>query len=189
MARVIDLQSLYVQAFGHVALPPFQADRRPWSVEIPGDGQAPADERDPNVEYSLLGTPLQFPVDLGGVRLPNEPLVSVRGGKKIIRTAIDGRQGTFKEEYSLQDYEVTIQGIAVDEQDPDAYPADQVRAIREVCERPGSVEVVCDLLTLFGITRLAIEPFEFPADVGMGAAQRYFIRAYSDTEFELELDQ
>ncbi len=184
-----NIEDLYRQAFGHVAYPPFRPDRRPFEVNVPGDGTPPSNQLDPSQEFSYLGTPLIFPVELGGVRLPNEPLVSVRGGKKVIRTPIDGRKGTFKEEYSLQDYEVTIAGIAIDEENPDQYPFDQVRAIREVCERPGSVEVVCDLLTLFGIDRLAIEPFEFPADVGMGASQRYFIRAYSDNEFELELNR
>jgi hypothetical protein len=72
-----------------------------------------------NVRDSLksvyLGRALFMPVKIGGYQLPNEPTVLITGRKRIIETALAGstKRGTVKELISVDDYELTIRGIAI----------------------------------------------------------------------------
>lgn len=134
---------------------------------------------------SVLGTPIHFPCKIGGVALPNEPLIRVTGMNRMVRTPLDGKNGSFKELFSLDDYEVSIKGIAVNEENPDMYPDKIIRQIREICEG-GDAEVTCKLLSFYNIKRLAFEKWDFPPMEGV-IWQPYEIKCYSDEPFELEL--
>lgn len=134
---------------------------------------------------SALGTPMHFPCKLNGYELPNEPLIRVTGMNQMVRTPLDGKNGRFKEFFALDDYEITIQGIAINEQNPDMYPDAIIRKIREICEG-GDAEVTCKLLSYFNIKRLAFEKWDFPPMPGV-IWQKYEIKCYSDEPFELEL--
>lgn len=143
----------------------------------------------PAAELSPFGTPYFQRTKINGVYLPNEPLVSLSGQKNIIRTAIDGAAGTFKENMSLDDYRITIRGICVlDDPDyPDQFPEDQVRSLRIMFEEKESVDIVNDLLTYFGITRIAVDSIQIEGLGGTSSMQPYIITGYSDKEIDLEL--
>lgn len=135
----------------------------------------------------LLGTPIFLPCRINGYDLPNEPLIDVVGEKMIVKTEVDGNNGTFKELYSVGDYQVTIRGIAINEDDPDSYPEDIMRQIRQVIEEPQHVAIVNKLTGLFSIEFVAIEGYSFPAVPGELGAQGYELRCISDKEFPLRL--
>lgn len=123
-------------------------------------------------------------------QLPNEPLISISGQKTVIKTAIDGYKGSFKEGFSIDDFAITIRGLAInDSRDNEDYPEELVRKLRRICEIQGSVKVVNDLLAMFGVTRLVIESYDFPDFPGAPSVQPYVFQCVSDQEFELELRQ
>lgn len=181
------LSDLYAAAFGFIA--------RPGYSNIAGGAPGSKADAYQKIEKAVLrggkeglyGVPIAMPCKLGDVDLPNEPLISVNLSKHIVETAIDGQDGTFKELYSLGDYQVTIHGLALDDGDPDNYPEEIVRELRRVCEERKQVPITCDLTTLFNITHVAIKGANFPAMAGNGGIQPYEIAALSDREFSLKV--
>lgn len=140
-----------------------------------------------NRNSSVLGTPFFMPCKLDDFQLPNEPIIEIRGHKNIIKTPVDGNEGSFKELYSLSDYQVIIRGIATLDTDSEEYPEAQVRALRQIVEKPAAVKVVNNLLGYFGIYNLAIEDCFFPAIEGAPGMQPYELVCLSDKFFDLEL--
>lgn len=118
--------------------------------------------------------------------LPVEPLVSLSGGNKIARRMVaksKGR-GTIKERWSQDDYSITIDGIFIKADNCNEYPEEEVARLREICESASVIEIECDLLKYFDITRMVIESYSFPFTKGE-QNQRYMISGYSDDLFEL----
>lgn len=192
-----NIPELYRRAFGYVAYPYFPNNTTDEVKELPayetGDVSSFRAEK-----TSLLGTPLFMPVQMQisdpgkpveMIYLPNEPIVEISGSKNIVKTPIDGNDGTFKELYAMNDYVTTIRGIAVQEDGTDEYPDKIVRQLRTICELKGSVKIVCKLLTYFNVDLVAIESFEFPALEGSPGVQPYVINCISDKVYKLELKE
>ena len=140
-----------------------------------------------NVEYTL-------PIKLDNWQLPQEPVVGIRGGKNIIETElnrgeINGRKlvQNVLEEINLNNYQVRIRGIILNEEDPDAYPEDAVRRLREICEKPGSISIENGLTALWNITRVAIRDWDLREVQGYVGAQAFELDCISDVDFELEV--
>lgn len=146
---------------------------------------------------SFLNTPIIFPLkmqisakgeELEMWQLPNEPIVEIRGSKRIVETEIDGQDGTFKELYSLGDYQITIRGVAVDEKyDNEDYPEDLVRKLRTIYELKHHLEVSGPLFTLFNIKYLTIKEFNLVPNPGEQSMAPYEFIASSDKEYKLTL--
>jgi len=181
------LSDLYAAAFGYIAKPGYGniTGGAPSSKADAWDKLEKVVQR--QGKEGLYGVPIAMPCKLGDVDLPNEPLISVNLSKHIVETAIDGQDGTFKELYSLGDYQVTIQGLALDDEDADNYPEEIVRELRRVCEERKHVAISCTLTTLFNITHVAIKGANFPALAGNIGVQPYEIAALSDREFSLKV--
>lgn len=181
-----DLLDLYQKRFGFVALPRQMNDLsvmvpEPFPVGPLPSGQITVDT------YGLLGVPLMMPIKIDEVQLPNEPLISISGGKNIVSHEINGVDGTFKEEWTLRDYEITIRGIAVDDGDPDNLPENIIRQLRTLCEKKKSRTITSRITSIFNISLISIESWEFPDSMGAIGQQSYIIKGRSDREFELEL--
>lgn len=183
-----NLADLYQAAFGYIA--------KPKPAGIGGGAQvqlAQGYDRLDRVEIDkrggkegLYGTWIAMPVKLGDLYLPNEPLVSVNLAKMIVETAIDGNDGTFKENYSNGDYQVEIKGLAINDDDPDNYPADIMRGIRGWIEKRTHIPITCALTTLFNINHVAVKGCSFPAYAGDIGVQPYELHCASDREFKLK---
>lgn len=135
----------------------------------------------------LYGSVIALPCTLGDMELPGEPLISLALSRTIIKTPIDGNDGTFKELYSNGDYQVTIRGVLVSHEDPENYPEDLVRQLRTVVETNKHVAITNALTTLFNIKFVAIEEVNWPDMAGQIGAQYYEIRCTSDKEFALKV--
>jgi hypothetical protein len=134
------------------------------------------------VQISAKGEPVEY------YTFPNEPIVEIRGSKKIVETDIDGQDGTFKELYNLGDYQITIRGIAVDEDyTREEYPEEIVRKLRTVYELKHHLEVVGPLFTLFNIKYISINDFSLVPQAGEISMAPYEFSAKSDKEYKLEL--
>jgi hypothetical protein len=184
----INLAELYRTAF-HVLAPGYPKDKA--VINVPGVTSF-SQNNVPGIkerQLSVMGTPLFMPVMLDGYQLPNTPLIAVTGSKTIVKTAIDGNEGTFKELFALNDYQVSIKGIAVQMDGSDEFPQEQIRKIREIFEKRKSVEVVNELLALFNINLLSLEALSIPEVEGAQSWQPYEITCSSDKAFDLELKQ
>lgn len=144
------------------------------------------------VRMSFLGTPVHMPVTINGVVLPNEPLVTITGDKKIIRTAITGvnntatvnRRGTYKELINTNDYIIKIVGRMVNEDEPSQYPEDNVKQFKQFYELRKTVSIESKLTELFDIRQMAIHKINLPGEAGMLNNQFYEITGYSDETLE-----
>lgn len=89
-------------------------------------------------------------------------LLSIRQEKNIVKTAVQGRNGTVKELISDGDYSVSIRGIILPNEDEDNdYPLEAVARIRELCSIPAAIPIESELLNMLGIYALVIELVEF----------------------------
>lgn len=116
--------------------------------------------------------------------LPMEPIITVNGKNNIIRRDIlkvlDGdnqRRGSVKELWNQGDYEVNISGVFCSFNGE--LPDEDISKFRALCEARETIDVKSELLIKFGITRIAIEDFQFPFTKGM-ENQIFSIKAYSD---------
>ena len=146
-----------------------------------------------------MGTPIFQPVtliDLGkkpdgsgklnSFLLPNEPLVTISGAKRLIETPSAGLTNDVIEHISLGFYQIKIQGFMVN-MDSDDAPEEDIRALRSYYELRRSVKVNSELFGLFGIELFAFKTISFPAVEGTLAVQGYEITGRSDKEIQLEL--
>lgn len=124
--------------------------------------------------------------------LPNEPLISLGLSKTIVETATVGkdRKGTVKEYINTEDYTISIKGICFNEEDPNAYPSEQVSLLRSMVEVNQALEIKNNpFFTLFGIGKLVIKDIQFEDMMGQGGMQKYVISAISDQDFYADLDE
>lgn len=181
-----NLTSLYLRTFGFTALPYGQLDARTQVTDAQRfdalEARQPVGE-----ETGLLGTPIHLPLRLGDFKFPNEPLVELSMQRRIVITDIDGNDGSFKELYSNGDVQVTIRAILVNDDDPDSYPEDLVRALRNVLEERKHVRIINRLTAMFNVEHIAVESWSFPAVPGELGMQGVEIRGLSDREFALNL--
>lgn len=135
--------------------------------------------------HSVMPMRLKRPTDKEWFLLPLEPLVSVSGKNTIIRRKVAKSKlnGTIKERWSQDDYEITIQGV-VSGSDESKYPENYLRKLVELFDERQAVEVEQEILQVFGIHYLAIESASFPHTKGLNN-QNYEIKAYSDNPVEL----
>lgn len=138
----------------------------------------------------VTGAPFFMPVSLGGITLPNEPTLLVIGKKNILETPLVGstRRGTVKELISVEDYDITIRGIAINYASKLVYPEDTVKQLYELFERNESLEIESALTNLLGIYRVVIRQVTFPEMVGFQHAQAYEFQCVSEEDFILEID-
>lgn len=139
---------------------------------------------------SVLGTPRYFAITIGGVTLPNEPLIRVSGAKNIVVTDIAGGDDAVVEMIGRQRWKIQIQGYAVREgaaRDrpagglvPDDYPEEWLRKLVALYNQNEALDCQCQLLSYFNITRLLIEDIDIAAVPGAHGYFPYQINASSD---------
>ena len=137
-----------------------------------------------------LGTPRFFAMQLDEILLPNEPLISVSGTKNIIVTEIAGGNDPVVEMVGRQRWKVKIQGYAVKEGNrgravasslvPTDYPEEWLRRLVMPFNRNRALDVKCQLMTYYNVTKLLLEDIDFPAIAGASDYFAYQITASSD---------
>lgn len=112
-------------------------------------------------------------------------LFEVSQEKHIIRTAVQGRDGTVKEYISDGDYAISIKGVLTGRNGE--YPRDAVSDLMEFLKAPISMKVNSWFLGQFGITDIVVLNFSLAQIEGMQNSQPFQINAVSDTPFEVNL--
>ena len=117
--------------------------------------------------------------------MPNS-LISIRGKKNIVSTPMVGRKGSVKELINIEDYDIRIQGVALDTDWPD----DQLAAIKEIYAVNESVQLKCALTDIFMDEEdmVVIKSIDIPEMKGIEHAQTYSLELETDRSFELILE-
>lgn len=138
--------------------------------------------------YDHIGRPLFMPVKLGGYLLPNAPTLTIGSRKNIVETALVGstRRGMVKELIAIEDWTLTLRGVAVNTDSQFVYPEDRVKRIAYLYERNEALEIESAITNLFGIYRVVVKSINFPEMIGVQHAQAYQIEMVSDEDFILE---
>lgn len=180
--------AVYHQAFRHVRPPYPNLVRESQTLGISPVGTVRALKGSFQLT-SIMNTPFTMPTKLDDWQMPNEPTIELRGGKNIIETQLNrgDRVQNVLEEINLNNYEIRIRGVILNEEEFDLYPEADVRRLREICEKPGSVSITNGILNLFNINQVAIRDFDFFEVMGYAGAQAYELVLLSDTDFELEI--
>jgi len=139
--------------------------------------------------------PLSLSIDEGKTwfLLPYEPLINVSSKNTIVRRSVAKAQlnGTVKERWARDDYEITITGALFGEYEIGdygrCYPRKDFEKLKKFLTAATVVAVKCELLQLLGINNIVIESFDFPFTKGENV-QAYEIKAYSDESIKLILD-
>lgn len=120
-------------------------------------------------------------------QMPYEPILSVKGRNVIVKRNVSkGRgRGTIKEHWTQDDYTLEITGVLFTLDGK--YPTDDVKRLREYCEAPEALKVLCPLYEVFDIARIVIEDYDFPHTKGENI-QAFNIRATSDDITQLLID-
>ena len=110
-------------------------------------------------------------------------LMDVSLTKNIIKTALQGMNGTVKEHISDGDYIINIKGALFGFNN--GYPESVVLDLLHILKQPQSIEVDSNFLLHFDINEIVIENYKLEAKEGQGNYQFFEINAVSDVPQEL----
>lgn len=138
---------------------------------------------------SKLNTEYTLPTKLDGWQIPQEPTITISGGKNIVETELNRgeRKQNVLEEINLNNYQLIIRGVILNETNFDSYPEEDVRRLREILEKAGSVTIENGLTSIWNISKVAIVRWEMFEVKGYIGAQAFELECKSDEDFELEL--
>jgi hypothetical protein len=115
-------------------------------------------------------------------------LAEVNMQKNIVKTTIQGRNGTVKEYISDGDYQVRLRGGLYSANNSRAYPKNEVMQLRDLLLIPDALKVTSEFLQLFNIYNIVVEDFSFPQQEGVQNIQLFDINCSEDKPIELRKD-
>ena len=160
---------------------------------------------DPIIRTSYLGTPIMSNVVFKAPKANNENeagqfnylekftldhvLVSIRQAKQIVKTQVEGMEGTIKEYISLGDYEITINGKLVNEEDPFAAPRAALNDLLAFLNYGGAIEIASKATKPYGIRSVVVMDYVVNEQAGVINEYPIRIRLLSDTPEEIQFQQ
>lgn len=112
-------------------------------------------------------------------------LITVSQAKKIIKTEIQGRDGTVKEYIGMDDYQVSVNGIICGRNG--VRPMQEVAGLKKMLDAPIAIEVASAYLQNLGIHFLVVDSYELGEQEGSYSYQPFSINFISDVQQELIL--
>jgi hypothetical protein len=189
LARTFNLSKLHV---------PDKRDN-PYNVSQVQKGYQAPDE---SLRDSAIGTPVYADLTLwGGTYTDNitgqqvdfpaiqfdAVIITVDLAAKIIKTDIQGRDGTVKEYIGQDDARVSIQGIICGWNGH--YPIDEVGKLNEWRKAPIAKLATSKFLQNLGISNLVVEECSIPQIAGGYSYQQFSMSCLSDLPVELRISQ
>jgi hypothetical protein len=158
------------------------------------------DDRDAELYKSALGTPVVIDllfksvtytdfnknrkITTDEVRLQTV-LCTVSRPSIIVKTQIQGRNGTVKEYISKDDYVITINGIISGQNGQ--YPETEALALQQIANAPVAIPVVSRFLNALEIFNIVVEDYSMPQTAGGISKQDFTINSISDDPIELQI--
>lgn len=131
-----------------------------------------------------LGTPFFMDVIIDGVRLPNEPLITISNQKRIIQTTIAGseREAPVVELISSSNYRLKLEVTCINPNKKE-YPKQQVEEIIALCKKSKALDIENELTDMYGIHKIIVTGHGFGKMQGKPYSQSYVINAVSYVDF------
>lgn len=111
-------------------------------------------------------------------------LFQISMSKNIVKTAIQGFNGTVKEYTSDGDFQITVNGSIVSE-NPNLYPEQGVKDFLQLMSIPEPLTVTSEFLSFFGISNVVVDSYSMQQLSGFRNVQPFTIQMLSDTPIEL----
>jgi len=115
----------------------------------------------------------------------NTVIITVDQPIRIVRTEIQGRDGSVKEYIGKDDMKININGIITGKNG--VHPKDTVKLLKQWLDAPVSKGVISWWLNNMGVTNLTVESYSFPQIAGGYSYQTFVINAISDAPVELRI--
>jgi len=112
-------------------------------------------------------------------------LCSVTFPRNIVKTEIQGRNGTVKEYIGEGDAQISFRGIITGANGH--YPADEVAALKKLVHAPVPIPVISEFLNNIDIYTVVFEDRSLEQDEGGYSYQTFSLNAISDTPQELKI--
>ena len=112
-------------------------------------------------------------------------LISLSFPRVIIKTEIQGRNGTVKEYIGEGDAQISFSGVIVGLNGQ--YPTDAVNQLLQVIQAPIEIPVICKYLNDKGVQTIVFEDRTFNQEEGGYSYQQFSLSAISDTPQELKM--
>ena len=124
----------------------------------------------------------------GSQLLLQNTVSSFANKKTIVETPMVNRQGTFKEEISLSDWDMNVKGLIVST-DMD-YPDEMVYELKKLYElgTPLGIQNARTSIIIEGKEQVVIKSLRFPEIKGMKHVQAFEMDLVSDNAFELYIE-
>jgi hypothetical protein len=121
---------------------------------------------------------------LNDFKLPFDPIVTFSSKNIITRRYVSkgSKRGTIKEHWKTDDWDITITGVIIEENA--TLKAGYLKQLRDICNAPLSIPIVCDLFNEMDIHNIAIESYDFPHTQGV-ENQVFILKGYSDETYTL----
>ena len=134
----------------------------------------------------IMECPCRLALKKGGKfwTLPLEPTISIKASKTVVRRNIAKAtgSGTVKEVFSLDDYEISIEGLL--QGADDNFPEADFSKLQSFLQPLQNIVIQSRLTDLVGIDLICVVDWEYPATPGL-ENQAYQFTAYSDQYFDL----
>lgn len=111
-------------------------------------------------------------------------LFTVRQSKNIVKTLINGRNGTIKEFVSDGDFDINIRG-AITSDYPNFYPEEQVLLLKNILKVPDSLKVTSRYLNRLDIFEIVITDYALDNNEKWNNVQFFNINALSEIPYEI----
>ena len=129
--------------------------------------------------------------------LPYEPMLSISSKNNIVKRTVAKAddfkyQGTVKERWSRDDYEIKITGVLIGSiltgDVSQCFPRNDFQKLRDILIKKKKWGIQCEPLQLLGIDWIVVEEMNFPFTKGENV-QAYEISVISDFEYSLLLEE
>jgi hypothetical protein len=114
-------------------------------------------------------------------------LISVSFPRNIVKTEIQGRNGTVKEYIGEGDAQISFRGVITGKNGH--YPRDEVNALKMLIKAPVSIPVVSDYLNNLDIYNIVFDGRSLEQEEGGYSYQAFSLNAMSDYPVELHITQ
>lgn len=141
------------------------------------------------INYSILDQNHKKKIiPFSGFQLPDATLVEVNLPKIIVKTPVNGNEGTVKEYIGLDDHQIIIRSIVVNH-NSENYPERDVAKLMELFKVNISLQVVSSFLNLLGIDEMVVESLQLLPVEGSPNMQPFVLTCISDKPYELKIRQ
>ncbi|QQV91584.1 hypothetical protein Peternella1_48 [Winogradskyella phage Peternella_1] len=198
-----DISQLFNAAFGFIPIT-YKPTTGTQNVGKAAYASVPIVAAEEATKMSWMGTPIMFPVvfkggtyqfynangelfnkQLSDFDLPPTTIVDFRQAKNVTKTNVLGANGTVKEIYGFDDWQIRIRGLCLDTPSDEAYDLQSV--LLDWNKVADSIEVQGDLFLDKDIYRITIEEINFTQPQGRHNVIPFEITASSDQPLELVL--